>query len=129
MPVVSITLVRSFLDHVQARDLAAAARLLAPNFEMHFPGAPAMHELQQLVQWSAGRYRSVAKDYAGFDESLTELGAIVYCHGHLHGVWLDGSAFSNIRFIDRFEIVDGLIRRQDVWNDIALHQPATALPF
>jgi hypothetical protein len=34
-------------------------------------------------------------------------------------VWLDGTAFSGIRFIDRFEVAGGLIRRQDVWNDLA----------
>lgn len=119
---------RNFLDRMQARDLAAAARFLAPDFIMQFPGGPTMQRLEQLVQWSAGRYRSVAKDFEKLDECWTEDGAIVYCSGTLHGIWLDGSAFSGIRFIDRFEIADGLIRRQDVWNDLAQAQPALRSP-
>jgi hypothetical protein len=43
---------------------------------------------------------------------------VVYCSGTLEGVWLDGSAFSGIRFIDRFEVAGGRIVRQDVWNDL-----------
>lgn len=121
-------LVRTFLEHMQARDLAAAARLLAPDFQMQFPGAPAMTGLDQLVAWARGRYRSVAKTYHHVDESWTADGAIVHCSGGLHGEWLDGTAFSGIRFIDRFEIVNDLIRRQEVWNDLALHQSASAAP-
>jgi len=37
--------------------------------------------------------------------------------GTLYGRWLDGSSFEGIRFIDRIEIRDGLVVRQDVWND------------
>ena len=44
---------------------------------------------------------------------------IVYCFGTLNGEWPDGQAFSGIRFIDRFEITQGRITRQQVWNDIA----------
>jgi hypothetical protein len=44
-------------------------------------------------------------------------GVNVYVRGTLHGRWRDGSAFDGVRFIDRFEIRDGLIVRQDVWND------------
>ena len=63
-----------------------------------------MQQLTQLVGWAAGRYRSVAKTYAQFDECWTPGGATVYCSGTLSGVWLDGTAFSGIRFIDRFEV-------------------------
>lgn len=92
---------------------------------MHFPGGSSMQRLEQLVQWASSRYRSVAKDFERFDESRTDEGAVVYCLGTLRGVWLDGAAFSGIRFIDRFEIAQGLIQRQDVWNDLALVQPAS----
>ena len=46
------------------------------------------------------------------------------CHGELAVEWLDGSTSASVRFIDRFELTDGLITRQDVWNDLALAQPA-----
>ena len=42
-----------------------------------------------------------------------------YTRGTLAGEWPDGTAFSGIRFIDRFEVTDGKITQQDVWNDIA----------
>lgn len=116
-------LVRRFLDCMQDRDLTHAATLLAPNFTMRFPGSQALHRLEELVEFSRGRYKNVAKTYERFDASWTDQGAIVYCFGTLYGHWLNGSAFEGIRFIDRFEVTDGLISRQDVWNDLALHLP------
>jgi hypothetical protein len=112
-------LVRHFLALMQARELPAASTLLAPDFVMHFPGHTAMHTLGELVNWAKGRYASVAKDCERFDESWADGFTVVYCSGTLHGVWLDGSTFEGVRFIDRFEIADGKIRRQDVWNDLA----------
>jgi hypothetical protein len=40
----------------------------------------------------------------------------------LQGTWLQGAPFEGIRFIDRMEVRDGLITRQDVWNDLAEHR-------
>ena len=120
-------MVRQFLALMQGRDLKAATALLAPGFEMHFPGHPAMHALDELVSWAKNRYSSIAKDYQRFDENWADGFTVVYCSGTLRGVWLDGSSFEGVRFIDRFEIADGKIRRQDVWNDLAetlAHRPA-----
>jgi phenylpyruvate tautomerase PptA (4-oxalocrotonate tautomerase family) len=119
---VASELALGFLGAMERRDLEAARQFLAPDFVMCFPGGPEMHRLDELVERSRGRYRSVAKDFERVDESWTDAGAVVYCSGRLHGTWNDGSNFSGIRFIDRFEIEDGLIRRQDVWNDMGLHQ-------
>ena len=116
-------LVRHFLERMQARDLPAAQALLAPNFVMHFPGAAPMHRLDELVAWGQGRYQRVGKVYERFEESWNDDATVVYCSGTLYGVWLDGSDFEGIRFIDRFEIVDGLFVRQDVWNDLAETRP------
>ncbi|SDL56695.1 tautomerase family protein [Aliiruegeria lutimaris] len=112
--------VRSFLDEMAVRALEKAQARLAPGFVMNFPGAKPMHALQELIEWAAPRYRFVTKTYEGFD-ALQGAGdaAIVYCRGTLSGEWPDGTPFGDIRFIDRFEIVDDLITRQDVWNDIA----------
>jgi hypothetical protein len=108
----------AFLRAMEERDLEQARRLLAPGFTMCFPGGRAMTQLEELVERSAGRYRSVAKTFERIDEAWTDDGAVVYCSGTLHGAWNDGTSFEGIRFIDRFEIADGLIRRQDVWNDM-----------
>jgi len=118
-------LVRRFLDHMEQRDLPAASRLLAPGFEMRFPGSPVMHTLDAMVARARGAYRQVAKTYERFDESWANDCTVVVCFGTLHGVWLDGSAFDSVRFIDRFEVTGDRISRQDVWNDLALYKPAT----
>ena len=44
--------------------------------------------------------------------------AVVYCYGSLHGEYLDGRVVDGVRFIDRFEIRNGLVCEQDVWNDL-----------
>lgn len=112
-------LVKSYLEAMEKRDLGAATAYLSTDFTMTFPGGISFNRLQQLVDWSKTRYRSIAKTYENFDESYSVNGTIVYCFGTLHGEWLDGSAFSSIRFIDRFDITDGQIQSQQVWNDLA----------
>jgi hypothetical protein len=111
--------VKKFLETMEARDLNGAADYLAPGFTMTFPGNAVFSELTELIAWSKGRYQSVGKKYDRFDESPTDTGAIVYCYGTLHGVWLDGSPFEGIRFIDRFTVKDGKFIDQQVWNDMA----------
>ena len=112
-------LVRQFLERMQARNLDAARQLLAADFVMTFPGAAPMRDFAELLDWAKGRYSRIGKRFERFDECWGHDATVVYCSGTLEGVWLDGTAFSGIRFIDRFEVAGGLIRRQDVWNDLA----------
>ncbi|SDD18280.1 tautomerase family protein [Ruegeria marina] len=112
--------VRRYLAAMEARDLDTARAMQGDGFLMQFPGTGPMTELSDLVAWAAPRYRFVTKTYDGFDAMPGAAdAAVVYCYGTLSGEWLDGSAFSGIRFIDRFELVAGRITRQDVWNDMA----------
>ena len=115
-------LARSFLEAMQSRDLAAAQRFLAPSFTMHFPGSGPLPRLEELVEWSRARYKFVGKTFERFEESWGDERTVVFCTGTLHGEWLDGSAFEGIRFVDRFEVSDGQLQRQDVWNDLELHR-------
>ena len=94
--------------------------MLGAGFTMTFPGTAPMTQLQQLIDWAKPRYKFVTKTYSGF-EALQTPGdaAVVYCRGTLSGEWPDGTSFEGIRFIDRFELTDGHLTRQDVWNDIA----------
>jgi len=79
-----------------------------------------MTTLDALIQWSKPRYKFVTKTYEGFDALQSpDEASIVYCRGTLQGEYHDGSCFESIRFIDRFEVVDGKITKQDVWNDMA----------
>lgn len=113
-------IVRRFLAHLGARDLDAARQLLAEDFSMVFPDTAPMSDLNELVTWSATRYRSIAKRFDATEAMGCDSGAtVVYCRGTLYGEWPDGTAFQDIRFIDRFELVNGRITRQDVWNDLA----------
>lgn len=112
-------IVRTYLAAMEARDLPNARALLGDGFVMNFPDAPGMTTLEELIAWSKPRYAFVKKTYDTFDALQSGETAIVYAIGTLYGEWLDGTAFSGIRFIDRFELTGGKITRQDVWNDMA----------
>lgn len=111
-------LVKDFLGAMEARDLEKAQSYLAAGFAMLFPGGARFTRLEELVDWSKPRYQRVGKTYERFDECQAEDGTVVYCYGMLHGVWNDGTEFSDIRFIDRFLVKDGKLADQKVWNDM-----------
>jgi len=118
--------VRGYLGAMEARRLDAAAAYLGDGFEMIFPGGVVLRTPEELAAWAVGRYRSAAKDYEAFESLAAEEGTIVYCRGTLRGAWLDRRAFTGIRFVDRFLVAGGLIRRQDVWNDLGEARPPSA---
>lgn len=112
-------IVRAFLAAMEARNLEMAKEYLAAGFSMTFPGGVFFTELEELVEWGRSRYRFVKKTYEGIDECFGKNGLVVYCFGTLSGEWPDGTRFSGIRFVDRFEIIDGQLSNQNVWNDLA----------
>nr|WP_273192392.1 nuclear transport factor 2 family protein [Halomonas sp.] len=122
----SVKQVRAFLSAMEARDLACAERYLAVNVVMQFPGAAPMQRLSEVVEWAKTRYRRVSKTFYAVDlcshpkQGTSTTHSVMVCHGELAVEWLDGSTSTGVRFIDRFELTDGLITRQDVWNDLAL---------
>ncbi|EPX85117.1 nuclear transport factor 2 family protein [Salipiger mucosus] len=109
----------AFLGHLAEGAPDRAAALLAPDAVMTFPGGATFRDLAELAAWSAPRYARIAKRIERAEESA----GAVYVSGTLEGAWPDGTPFSGIRFIDRFEVADGLILRQEVWNDMAEHRP------
>ena len=116
-----LEVVEHFLAALEARDLPVAARSLAAGARLTFPGGQRFHSLHELVAWSAKRYRFVRKSYDRSELLPADARglAVVYCRGTLAGEWPDGTAFTGIRFIDRFEIdAAGLIVDQQVWNDL-----------
>lgn len=112
-------LVLHFLRRLEARDLAGAEALLAPDVQMIFPGGVRFKHLAELIEWAKPRYRRVAKRIERVDLADTDNGSVVICQGVLYGAWPDGTAFDDIRFADWFLIRNGLIQRQHVWNDLA----------
>lgn len=117
-----VAIVRTFLAALEARQLAEASSYLAPEAVMTFPGGQDFRDLESLTAWAAGRYRSIEKSFDRFEviPGQDSEPTTVYCFGTLSGKAPDGEKFSGIRFIDRFEICDGLIHRQMVWNDLAI---------
>jgi hypothetical protein len=120
---VAISTVKRFLRTLEERDLERAGRLLSSDFAMEFPGNNRFGSLQDLVTWAAGRYRYAHKEYERFDALADGDATIVYCFGMLSGEWLNGAAFRDIRFIDRFVLRDGKLVDQKVWNDLAEARP------
>ncbi len=111
--------VKKFLRIIEERDLETARTFLAPDFRMTFPGGVTMTTLDELVEWSKGRYKSISKTFEDFDEFQDGDETVVYSTGMLNGEALDGSAISEVRYIDRFVFRDGLMVDQQVWNDLA----------
>lgn len=111
-------IVMDYLRAMEDRDLDKARTFLGDGFKMVFPGTSPMSTLDELIEWAQPRYRFVTKTYDCVEAFQAER-TVVYTRGTLSGEWPDGSAFSGIRFIDRFELEGGKIRRQEVWNDIA----------
>jgi len=113
-------IVKLFLEAMEARDIENARSMLGEGFEMKFPGTGTMSRLEELIEWARPRYRFVRKSYEGVDVMQSPGdAALVYCRGTLSGEWHSGEPFEGIRFIDRFEVTEGKITRQDVWNDMA----------
>ena len=112
-------LVTSFLAALEQRDISRANSFLGEGMRMTFPGGKCMRDLDEFVEWSSHRYRSVTKTFEVFDQLQDGDTTVVYCMGVLNGTRLDGGAISGVRFIDRFEIRDGRIVDQQVWNDLA----------
>ncbi|NKB43974.1 MAG: nuclear transport factor 2 family protein [Alphaproteobacteria bacterium] len=118
--------VKNFLRIMEDRDLETAKTFLAPEFRMTFPGGISMTTLDELVSWSKGRYKSISKTFEDFDEFQDGEETVVYSTGMLNGEALDGSAISEVRYIDRFVFRDGLMVDQQVWNDLADVLPKSA---
>ena len=61
------------------------------------------------------RYEWAGKE---FDRWIVH-GETVISIGTLYGVDNDGSEFENVRYVDIYEVNDGIITRLDIYNDLA----------
>lgn len=111
--------VLDYLRTMERRELPKALAMQAPGFWMQFPGGQDFTTLDQLFAYSVPRQKRAWKTFEGFDETAD--GRVVFCYGMLHGERLDGSAFRDIRFVDRFALgPDGRFTEQTVYNDLAI---------
>ncbi len=109
--------VQQFLKSLETSDLNRAQACLDQEFSMTYPGGNEFTALPQLVEWLNNRYQSVDKTVERFDQSQAGVETVIYCYGTLSGVWLDGTSFTNVRFVDRFVVIDGLIHSLFSWSD------------
>lgn len=112
-------IVRVYLETHIIPDPDAAARYVAPNFELTFTGGRKFNTPTGATGFNARRYKWVKKKMERFEPVPGEDETIVYSLGTLYGEWPDGTPFEGNRYIDRFVVRDGLIVSQDVWNDSA----------
>ena len=115
----SLSIVSGFLDASMKPDPDAAATFVAPGAIIRFTGNTPMDHPRDMTAYNAGRYNWVKKQIERYDVAEGPDGIVVYSIGTLYGEWPDGEAFSGNRYVDRFEIKDGMISRIDVWNDSA----------
>ena len=116
--------VEAYLAAMERRDLDAARAYLAEEVELVFPGGRRFTDIAEIPQNSATRYARVGKHIARRDVWQAGETVCVLITGTLHGNWPDGAPFMGIRFADRFDLLEGRIVRQEVWNDAAEHMLA-----
>jgi ketosteroid isomerase-like protein len=112
-------LVLRFLQLMEARDLATATSLMAPDPVIIFPGGKQFASQAEMVAAAKGRYQWIKKTFERLDVCQDGADTVVYVMGTLYGVNRHGVSFEGIRYIDRFGLRDGLIAEQEVWNDLA----------
>jgi hypothetical protein len=93
--------------------------MMAPGAIITFPGGKVFSSQSEIVVGSRGRYQWVKKTFDQIDVQKAGDAEIVYVLGRLYGVKTNGVPFSDVRYIDRFDVENGLINQQDVWNDLA----------
>ena len=113
-------LVKKFLAAMAKRDLAAAGSMIAKDAKIIFPGGVEFNSQQDMVDAARDRYQWIKKEFEQIDTAVLPGGRVaVYVMGTLYGCNNYGVDFAGVRYIDRFEVEDGLIVCKQVWNDLA----------
>lgn len=111
--------VSRFINAVNARDAESARTLLATGAELVFPGGNTFRDVGGFLEWTKGRYKNATYRYERIEELSADGDVVVYAAGTIDGELNDGSMFSGVRCLDRFQIHDGLISRKEAWSDMA----------
>lgn len=90
---------------------AADAVITLPGARFEGPDAPT-----EFLAFLAPRYEWAAKEFDRWIQTDHEVVSL----GRLYGVNNDGEEFSDVRYVDIYEVEDGLIGRLDIWNDLAV---------
>lgn len=110
--------VEAFFDRMASEDrresvgelFADDAVITLPGARFDGPDAP-----REMLAFLAPRYQRVDKAF----DRWVEADDVVISQGTLFGVNNDDVSFDGVRFVDIYRVVDGRIRRLDVYNDLA----------
>ncbi|MBK6597864.1 MAG: hypothetical protein IPG25_08190 [Proteobacteria bacterium] len=125
----AIAVVQAFMHELAARNLDAATAVLTTDFKMTATGGHVFTRLADFAAFSRQRNRGVKKTDLGMDAcflSEAEHGpqVVVYIFGTMAGEWVDGIAFANVRYLDRFVVRGARIAAMDIYSDMAEHRGA-----
>lgn len=111
--------VEEFFDRMADDDRRGTVDdLFSPEATITLPGAAfeGSDAPAEFLAFLEPRYGWAAKE---FDRWIAS-GSHVVSLGTLYGVDTDGERFEDVRYVDVYEVRDGLIRRLDVFNDLAV---------
>jgi len=116
-----IEMVNDYLRLCEERNLSEAAKYLAKDVQLTFPGGAVFRDLPTMVADGVRRYESVRKHRTEFFVGSRASDGAETCisTGTLDGSTLWGTTFTGVRYLDLFVIRNGLIHEQYVWNDLA----------
>ncbi|NCT96161.1 MAG: nuclear transport factor 2 family protein [Comamonadaceae bacterium] len=113
-------LIERFIRAVNNGDADAAQRCLTPDVQLVFPGPTRFQRVADFLALSGPRYQRVAYTYGAMELAQSHQGhTVVFAQGTVSGVFANGQAFDGVRYIDRFDIDNGLIASKEVWSDMA----------
>lgn len=110
--------VEEFFDRMADDRRETVGELFADVAVITVPGArfEGPDAADDFLSFLAPRYEWAAKTFDRWIECDDQVVSI----GTLYGVDNDGERFEDVRYVDVYEVRDGLIRRLDVYNDLAV---------
>lgn len=110
--------VEEFFDRMADDRRETVGELFADDAVITLPGArfEGPDAPEEMLAHFEPRYEWAAKEF----ERWIEAGDRVVSLGTLYGVDDDGERFEGVRYVDVYEVRDGLIARCDVYNDMAV---------
>lgn len=113
--------VLEYLRHTESGRLDEARAYLSTRARHTFPGGREFTDLGEWLNWFRSRMKWVRKRDHEVDVCRAANGdLVIYVRGFLEGETVSGTAFDDVRFLDRFVVSDGEIVDQQVWNDLAV---------